>query len=162
MNVPPSHLPDCFQVVAAAGAVDHDKLVELVQAKFSSLPAENKADPAKLIAQQPGFFTGSEVRRADCFELSGVPKTFPVLAYLLSITVFFALYIILPLSSDPSYSPSPLPLQVRIRDDDLPLCNFAIAYQGAGWKDPDAVALMVMQTMLGAWSKSSGGGTALG
>ncbi|GJP59540.1 hypothetical protein CLOP_g12537 [Closterium sp. NIES-67] len=52
--------------------------------------------------------------------------------------------------------------EVRIRDDDQPLTNFAIAYKGASWTDPDAVALQVMQTMLGSWSHAAGGGLALG
>jgi processing peptidase subunit beta len=40
---------------------------------------------------------------------------------------------------------------VRFRDDDLGKCYLAISVQGASWTDPDAVTLMVMQTMLGSW-----------
>lgn len=52
--------------------------------------------------------------------------------------------------------------EVRIRNDDLPLTHFALSYKGASWTDPDAVALMVMQAMLGSWNKAAGGGKALG
>ncbi|KAK6921930.1 Peptidase M16, N-terminal [Dillenia turbinata] len=48
--------------------------------------------------------------------------------------------------------------EVRIIDDDLPLAQFAVAFSGASWTDPDSIALMVMQTMLGSWNKSAGGG----
>lgn len=48
--------------------------------------------------------------------------------------------------------------EVRMIDDDLPLARFAVAFEGASCKDPDAIALMVMQTMLGSWSKKEGSG----
>lgn len=51
---------------------------------------------------------------------------------------------------------------VRIRDDDFPLAHFALAVKGASWTDPDSVALMVMHSMLGSYSRSAGGGTSLG
>lgn len=53
-------------------------------------------------------------------------------------------------------------LQVRIIDDDMPLAQFAVAFAGASWKDPDSIALMVMQSMLGSWNKNVGGGKHLG
>jgi processing peptidase subunit beta len=52
--------------------------------------------------------------------------------------------------------------QVRIIDDDVPLAQFAVAFQGASWTDPDSIALMVMQAMLGSWNKSAGGGKHMG
>ncbi|KFK37669.1 hypothetical protein AALP_AA3G013300 [Arabis alpina] len=52
--------------------------------------------------------------------------------------------------------------EVRMIDDDLPLAQFAIAFEGASWTDPDSVALMVMQTMLGSWNKNVGGGKHMG
>ncbi|KAL5653282.1 hypothetical protein ACJX0J_038740, partial [Zea mays] len=52
--------------------------------------------------------------------------------------------------------------EVRIIDDDMPLAQFAVAFNGASWVDPDSVALMVMQTMLGSWNKSAGGGKHMG
>ncbi|KAL5723097.1 mitochondrial processing peptidase [Ranunculus cassubicifolius] len=48
--------------------------------------------------------------------------------------------------------------EVRIVDDDMDLAQFAIAFSGASWTDPDSVALMVMQSMLGSWNKNAGGG----
>lgn len=42
-------------------------------------------------------------------------------------------------------------------DDDIPLAQFAVAFEGAAWSDPDSVALMVMQAMLGSWNKIGGG-----
>ncbi|PIA63021.1 hypothetical protein AQUCO_00200798v1 [Aquilegia coerulea] len=48
--------------------------------------------------------------------------------------------------------------EVRIIDDEVPLAQFVVAFSGASWTDPDSIALMVMQTMLGAWNKNVGGG----
>ncbi|XP_059670454.1 probable mitochondrial-processing peptidase subunit beta, mitochondrial [Cornus florida] len=52
--------------------------------------------------------------------------------------------------------------EVRIIDDNMPLAQFAVAFNGASWTDPDSVALMVMQTMLGSWNKNVGGGKHMG
>ncbi|KAM7506826.1 hypothetical protein LguiA_017279 [Lonicera macranthoides] len=52
--------------------------------------------------------------------------------------------------------------EVRIVDDDIPLAQFAVAFNGASWTDPDSIALMVMQSMLGSWNKSAGGGKHMG
>ncbi|KAJ8433220.1 hypothetical protein Cgig2_023172 [Carnegiea gigantea] len=52
--------------------------------------------------------------------------------------------------------------EVRIIDDDLPLAQFAVAFEGASVTDPDSVTLMVMQTMLGSWSKKDGAGKHVG
>ncbi|KAK9675996.1 hypothetical protein RND81_11G046700 [Saponaria officinalis] len=52
--------------------------------------------------------------------------------------------------------------EVRIIDDDLPIARFAVAFEGASIKDPDSIALMVLQTMLGSWSKTDGGGKHVG
>ncbi|KAG9130104.1 hypothetical protein Leryth_012846 [Lithospermum erythrorhizon] len=52
--------------------------------------------------------------------------------------------------------------EVRMIDDDIPLAQFAIAFEGASWTDPDSIALMVMQSMLGSWNKSAGGGKHMG
>lgn len=45
-----------------------------------------------------------------------------------------------------------------MRDDDAPLAQFAVAFNGASWTDPDSIALMVMQAMLGSWNKFTNGG----
>ncbi|GKA66888.1 probable mitochondrial-processing peptidase subunit beta, mitochondrial [Tanacetum coccineum] len=52
--------------------------------------------------------------------------------------------------------------EIRMRDDDAPLAKFAIAFNGTSWTDPDSIALMVIQTMLGSWDKSVGGGKHMG
>ncbi|CAL5325903.1 unnamed protein product [Camellia sinensis] len=52
--------------------------------------------------------------------------------------------------------------EVRIIDDDVPLAQFAVAFNGAPWMDPDSIALMVMQSMLGSWNKHAGGGKHMG
>ncbi|GMI99277.1 hypothetical protein like AT3G02090 [Hibiscus trionum] len=52
--------------------------------------------------------------------------------------------------------------EVRMINDDVPLAQFAVAFEGASWTDPDSIALMVMQAMLGSWSKSAGGGKHMG
>lgn len=52
--------------------------------------------------------------------------------------------------------------EVRMIDDDLPLATFAVAFNGASYTDPDSIALMVMQSMLGSWNKSAGGGKHMG
>ncbi|XP_042393930.1 probable mitochondrial-processing peptidase subunit beta, mitochondrial [Zingiber officinale] len=52
--------------------------------------------------------------------------------------------------------------EVRIIDDDILLAQFAIAFSGASWTDPDSIALMVMQSMLGSWNKNSGWGKHMG
>jgi processing peptidase subunit beta len=48
--------------------------------------------------------------------------------------------------------------EIRFRDDDMGTCHFAVAVKGASWNDPDAVTLMVMQAMLGAWDENSSAG----
>ncbi|CAM8997838.1 unnamed protein product [Rhodiola kirilowii] len=52
--------------------------------------------------------------------------------------------------------------EVRMVDDDIPLAQFAVAFNGASWTDPDSIALMVIQTMLGSWNKNTGGGKHMG
>ncbi|WOH07877.1 hypothetical protein DCAR_0727311 [Daucus carota subsp. sativus] len=52
--------------------------------------------------------------------------------------------------------------EVRIHDLEDPLIRFAVAVEGASWTDPDSIALMVMQSMLGSWNKNAGGGKHVG
>ncbi|WOL07749.1 putative mitochondrial-processing peptidase subunit beta, mitochondrial [Canna indica] len=52
--------------------------------------------------------------------------------------------------------------EVRMIDDDIPIAQFAVAFSGASWSDPDSIALMVMQSMLGSWNKNVGGGKHMG
>ena len=48
--------------------------------------------------------------------------------------------------------------EVRIRDPDLPTISFAVAFKGVAWTDPDSIALMVLQTLIGSWNKHQLGG----
>ena len=52
-------------------------------------------------------------------------------------------------------------VQIRVRDDDMPLAHVAIAIEGAGWSNPDNIALMVANTLVGSWDRSHGGGANL-
>ncbi|KAF6756019.1 Metalloenzyme, LuxS/M16 peptidase-like protein [Ephemerocybe angulata] len=66
-------------------------------------------------------------------------------------------------------SPAPIPLgklahpkttfvgsEVRIRDDDMPTANIAIAVEGVSWSSPDYFPMMVMQSIFGNWDRSLG------
>ncbi|KAJ2912114.1 hypothetical protein MD484_g8302, partial [Candolleomyces efflorescens] len=46
--------------------------------------------------------------------------------------------------------------EVRIRDDELPTCNIAIAVEGVSWSSPDYFPMMVMQSIIGNWDRSLG------
>ncbi|KAJ7584748.1 hypothetical protein C8J56DRAFT_948919 [Mycena floridula] len=46
--------------------------------------------------------------------------------------------------------------EVRIRDDEKPTANIAIAVEGVGWSSPDYFPMMVMQTIFGNWDRSLG------
>lgn len=48
--------------------------------------------------------------------------------------------------------------EIRVRDDSMPLAHVAIAVEGCGWQDPDNIALMVANTLIGSWDRSYGGG----
>jgi len=46
---------------------------------------------------------------------------------------------------------------MRSRDDSMPLAHVALAVQGCGWTNPDNIALMVANTLIGSWDRSQGG-----
>ncbi|CAG2240526.1 MAS1 [Mytilus edulis] len=48
--------------------------------------------------------------------------------------------------------------EVRVRDDTMPLAHVAIAVEGCGWTNPDNIALMVANTLIGSWDRSFGAG----
>ena len=50
------------------------------------------------------------------------------------------------------------PLQIRVRDDKMPLAHVAIAMEAVGWAHPDTIPLMVANTLIGNWDRSFGGG----
>lgn len=43
----------------------------------------------------------------------------------------------------------------------MPLAHIAIAVEGCGWTNPDNIALMVANTLIGSWDRSHGGGANL-
>jgi processing peptidase subunit beta len=94
-------------VVAAAGAVDHNEVVERTKELFSAIPQYTQGTPAFMA---PAVFTGSDVRM-----------------------VF----------------------------DDMKWCHFALSFPTAGWNDPDNIPLMLIQTMIGSWDRSSTAGSGL-
>lgn len=76
------------------------------------------------------------------------------------------LFTALPTSADPLLLPAPATTRfvgsdVRIRDDAYPTCNFAIAVEGASYKSPDAIPLLVLQGIMGNWERSLGASTLL-
>uniref|UniRef100_A0A1J3I9W4 mitochondrial processing peptidase n=2 Tax=Noccaea caerulescens TaxID=107243 RepID=A0A1J3I9W4_NOCCA len=105
-----NHYTASRMVIAAAGAVKHEEVVEQVKKLFNKLSSD-PTSTSQLVLKEPASFTGSEVRMIN---------------------------------------------------DDLPLAQFAVAFEGASWTDPDSIALMVMQTMLGSWNKNVGGGKHMG
>ncbi|XP_075481746.1 putative mitochondrial-processing peptidase subunit beta, mitochondrial [Primulina tabacum] len=105
-----SHYTAPRLVIAAAGAVKHEDIVEQVNKLFTKLSTD-PTTASELVAKEPAIFTGSEIRMID---------------------------------------------------DDIPLAQFAVAFEGASWTDPDSIALMVLQSMLGSWNKNAGGGKHMG
>lgn len=51
--------------------------------------------------------------------------------------------------------------EIRVRDDSMPLAHVAMAVEGCGWTNPDNIALMVANTLIGSWDRSFGGGANL-
>jgi processing peptidase subunit beta len=47
---------------------------------------------------------------------------------------------------------------ILVRYDDLPQAHVALAFETAGWNDPDNIPLLVIQTLLGSWDSSTTGG----
>lgn len=48
--------------------------------------------------------------------------------------------------------------EVRLRDPDLGALHWTLAYRGAAWTDKDAVALQVLQALLGSWDAAGSAG----
>lgn len=135
----------CFQVITAAGNVKHEDIVALADKMFNKLSTD-PTTTSMLVAQEPASFTGSEV----CFV---------IFHYILICAICHERTLAL---SNARLSYHCILQQVRIIDDDMPLAQFAVAFNGASWIDPDSVALMVMQSMLGSWNKNAGGGKHMG
>lgn len=56
------------------------------------------------------------------------------------------------------FASSPASLQIRMRDDGLPLAHVAIAVEGASAASPDIVPLMVANSIIGSFDLTFGGG----
>lgn len=56
------------------------------------------------------------------------------------------------------FASSPASLQIRMRDDGLPLAHVAIAVEGASASSPDIVPLMVANSIIGSFDLTYGGG----
>lgn len=129
-----------FQVVVASGAVKHEEFVDSVKKLFTKLSSD-PTTATQLVAKEPAIFTGSEVGKSIQLILV------PLLCSYIPITYAF------------DYCCG---IQVRIINDDIPLAQFAVAFSGASWTDPDSIPLMVMQALLGSWNKNSSGGKHMG
>ena len=98
-------------VIAAAGAVQHEQIVELAQKHFGAIAAD--APSADLESQahlHVPTFTGSEI---------------------------------------------------KVRDDTLHDVTAAVAFQGASWSNPDYFTFLLIQSIIGSWDKTMGGGNSL-
>jgi len=47
---------------------------------------------------------------------------------------------------------------VHVRNDDIHLVHTAVAVESVGWSHPDYFVFMLLQTMVGSWDRSLGGG----
>ncbi|KAF4321708.1 hypothetical protein BBO99_00001688 [Phytophthora kernoviae] len=47
---------------------------------------------------------------------------------------------------------------VRVKDDKMPLAHVAIAFEGFSWTSEHSFPLLIMQTLLGSWDRTSGAG----
>lgn len=96
-------------VIAGAGAVDHDQLVDLAKTSFGNLPTHQgggERDENNKLKVKANF-VGS-----DC----------------------------------------------RIKNDDLPLAHVALGFEGLSWTDGNSFPLLVMQTLMGSWERTSSAG----
>lgn len=91
-------------VIAGAGAVDHNQLVELSQKHFGKLPTKSQTSNDYL---EPTIFTGSDK---------------------------------------------------QIRFDSMGEAHIVLAFQGASWTSEYAYPLLLLQTLLGSWDRSSPAG----
>ncbi|CAO1629520.1 unnamed protein product [Sympodiomycopsis kandeliae] len=46
--------------------------------------------------------------------------------------------------------------EVRMRDDTVPVCSFALAVEGVSWSSPDYFPMLVLQSIMGNWDRSLG------
>mmetsp|Transcript_41806 Transcript_41806/g.163972 ORF Transcript_41806/g.163972 Transcript_41806/m.163972 type:complete len:477 (-) Transcript_41806:76-1506(-) len=56
-------------------------------------------------------------------------------------------------TKDPAYVTGS---EVRVHNENMPACHFAIAFESVGWTHPDSVAFVVLQSLLGNYNRSDG------
>ena len=47
-------------------------------------------------------------------------------------------------------------VDILVQNDAIGLTHVVVAVQGVGWAHPDALTLMVMQSIVGAWDRNAG------
>jgi len=52
--------------------------------------------------------------------------------------------------------------EIKVRDDEIPNVTSVIAFESVGWSSPDYYAFLVIQTLMGSWDKTLGGGKNVG
>ncbi|RLN97133.1 hypothetical protein BBJ28_00015156, partial [Nothophytophthora sp. Chile5] len=67
------------------------------------------------------------------------------------------------LPTTPAVAPTLEPVRflgsdVRVKDDSMPLAHLAIAFEGFSWTSEHSFPLLIMQTLLGSWDRTSGAG----
>lgn len=67
------------------------------------------------------------------------------------------------LPTTPAVAPTLEPVRfvgsdIRIKDDSMPLAHTAIAFEGFSWTSEHSFPLLIMQTLLGSWDRTSGAG----
>ena len=48
---------------------------------------------------------------------------------------------------------------IRLKDDSMPLAHIALAVETTGWPNPDNIALMIANTLIGSWGRTQGSGS---
>jgi len=67
----------------------------------------------------------------------------------------------LPTENNVSYEKEPVDFvgsMVHVRNEDIHLVHTAVAVESVGWSSPDYIVFMLLQTLVGSWDRSLGGG----
>ncbi|MGH0149434.1 UNVERIFIED_CONTAM: hypothetical protein FKN15_033422 [Acipenser sinensis] len=142
-------------VLAAAGGVSHNQLIDLAKHHFGNLPSTYKGGAP---AMPPCRFTGSEIRvRDDKMPLAHIAIAIEAVGWSHPDTIPLMVANTLIGNWDRSFGGG----VIRVRDDKMPLAHIAIAIEAVGWSHPDTIPLMVANTLIGNWDRSFGGGVNL-
>lgn len=128
-------------VVAGAGAVEHERLVELSQKYFGQLPLQ--APPGVDTGMDPAVFVGSDKR----------VKVRPMVG--LDWVAWFACSPSCLVSSPDLTTPCDILCRQSAEETEA---HVALAFRGAAWTSEFAFPLMVLQTILGCWDRTSSAG----